>query len=282
MRRTFFARVDLPFHGEKAFDDFMLGVSKYTHEHDSISGTQLAIKKLLSKAQDCYFHGHYLDGLQYYAQVLYADRKEISAWVGQIRILIDTGHYDGAIYWADKGCQLLDDARLISSAKAFALAYAGDVDDAKAIINVPVEKEEDAMLWLMRGEVLLKVRINLVQKLFTPYKGIGKLGAFFCFIKALSVDQQDPFINQRIGLAYLLAGDHRRAIEHLQTSLHSVRDNPLTLYGLAECHRRKREYEQSLKYVKKAIAGNPKLDSAFELLQWLHKPGRNFRQLLSC
>lgn len=281
MRRIFFANVDLPCHGEKAFDDFMLGASADTHEHDSGPGPRKDIKKLLNAARDCYFRANYFEGLQYYAQVLHADRSEIAAWVGQIRILIDIGQYDSAIYWADKGCQMLHDAKLICSAKAFALAYAGEVDDAKAIINVPVEKEEDAMLWLLRGEVLLKVRINLFQKLFTPYKGIGRMGAFFCFIKALSADRQDAFINQRVGLAYLLAGDHRRAIEHLRTSLHIVSDNPLTLYGLAECYRRKREYAESMSYVKKAIAGNPKLDGAFELLHWLHKPGRDLRLLMS-
>ena len=154
------------------------------------------------------------------------------------------------------------------------MAHTGRIDEAKAIINVPVQKDEEPMLWLLRGEVLIKVKINFIQKIFTPYKGIGRLGAFFCFVKALSHDQYDAFINQRIGLAYMLAGDKDRAMEHLRLSLRSASDNPLTLYGLAQCLRMKHDYGQALDYVKRAIAGNPRLDCAYELLEWLHGPGR--------
>jgi tetratricopeptide (TPR) repeat protein len=276
------ARVDLPCCSDRAFADLMLGVPESTGNEDSIKqDTEADIEILLGKANGCYFRGYYLDGLKRFAQVLRLDQKRISAWVSQVRILVDLGLYDSAIYWADRGCELFRGARMLCFAKAFALAYAGEIEDAKAMINIPVERDEGVMLWLMRGEVLLRVRINLIQKLLTPYKGIGRLGAFFCFVKALSVDQQDPFINQRIGFAYLQSGDYRRAFEHLRASLNVTNDNPLTLYGIAECYRARREYERSLVYVKKAIAGNPNLDCAFELLHRLHQPGRNLLRLFA-
>jgi tetratricopeptide (TPR) repeat protein len=282
MKTSFFAKIDLPSCREKAFEDFLLGTAEHaavvsgdSHEEKPRRGN---VQDWLNVAHDHYFRGNFLDGITGYARVLQADQSQVSAWVGQVRILVDVGRYDSAIYWADRGLALLEDTRLLAFAKAYALAYAGKVEDAKVIINIPVEKSESPMLWLLRGEVFLRIKISFIQKLFTPHKNIGRLGAFFCFLKALSSDQRDPFINQRVGLAYMMAGDHRRAFEHLKVSFNEVCDNPLTLYGLAECYRTNRDYERALYYVKKAIAGNPNLDSAFALLRRLHSPYRIFRK----
>ena len=273
MMLTRYARVDLPDHREKAFDDLLRG----TKDHSpNTAERSMEIGKVLKQAQEEYFRGHYLDALKHYAQVLAEDESESSAWVGQVRILIDVGEYESAIYWAEKGHESCGGETMLTFVKAFALAHAGRIDEAKTLINVPVEKDEAAMLWLLRGEVLIRVRISLFQKIFTPYKGIGRLGAFFCFVKALSHDQYDPFINQRIGLAYMQVKDSNRALEHLNLSLRAHGDNPLTQYGIAQCYRLKRDYDKAIHYVKKAIAGNPKLDCAFELLEWLHGPGRRF------
>jgi len=283
MKTSFFTKIDLPRHEEKAFDDFLLGksecvdiVNRDSHKHKTLGASA---QDRLKIAHDRYFRGFFLDAISGYARVLQIDQSQVSAWVGQVRILVDVGRYESAIFWADKGIEVLEDARLLAFAKAYALAYAGKVEDAKAIINVPVGKNESPMLWLLRGEILLRIKINFIQWLFAPHKNIGKLGAFFCFLKSLSPDQRDPFINQRIGFAYLKAGDHRRAFDHLKVSLNEVCDNPLTLYGLAECYGKVHDYERALYYVKKAIAGNPNLDSAFTLLQWLHSPTRKFLRI---
>lgn len=279
MKITRFARVDLPDYREKAFEDLLMGrdASQIRRAEGSMVAEQCNKEgSALHRAQEAYFRGNYLDSLEHYSRVLGKNEHESAAWVGQTRVLVDIGEYDGAVYWADKGYDACGGGTMLSFAKALALAYAGQIGQAKALINVPVEKDESAMLWLLRGEVLIRVRISFIQKIFTPYKGIGRLGAFFCFVKALSHDQTDPFINQRIGLAYMLARERERAMEHLGLSLRAVSDNPLTLFGIAQCYKMKRDYGQALSYVKKAIAGNPKLDCAFELLEWLHGPGRRF------
>jgi tetratricopeptide (TPR) repeat protein len=198
------------------------------------------------------------------------------AWIGEIRTLVDIGRTSAAVYWADRGLEHFENEKLMNFAKAFALAFAGKIDDAKEIINKPVEKSEAAMFWLFRGEVLVRIKLGLFQRIFKPYKGIGRMGAFFCFLKALSPDPKDAFMHQRIGLAYMLSEYDERAFDHLQTSLTIVADNPLTLYALAECYRRRKDYERAIYYVKKAIAKNPNLDIAYELLQWVHHPDRKF------
>lgn len=286
MNISLFSRVDLPDHRDKSFDDLLLGELGYDRARAVGPGDEairnIDVEDVLLKAQENYFHGFYLDGLKCYARVLRADQKQIGAWIGQIRILVDIGRSDAAVYWADKGLGLFGDSKLMTFAKAFALAHAKSIEQAKQSINIPVEKNEAAMLWLFRGEVLVMIKLGIFQKIFRPYKGIGRMGAFFCFLKALSPDPKDAFLHQRVGLAYMLAKYDERAFEHLQTSLTIVPDNPLTLYGLAECYRRKNDHERAIYYVKKAIAKNPNLDIAYELLQWAHNPARKlFGRLFS-
>jgi tetratricopeptide (TPR) repeat protein len=278
MNVSLFARVDLPDHRDKSFDGLMLG--KLGDDRGRAVGPGDEARKttdvgeVLRNARDNYFHGFYLDGLKDYARVLRTDQQQVEAWIGQVRILVDIGRPHAAVYWADNGLEHFSDSKVMAFAKAFALAHAGRIEHAKRIINIPVAKDEAAVVWLFRGEVLVRIKLGLFQKIFKPYKGIGRMGAFFCFLKALSPDPKDAFLHQRVGLAYMLAKYDERAFEHLQTSLTEVPDNPLTLYGLAECYRRKNDHERALYYVKKAIAKNPNLDIAYELLQLLHHPVR--------
>ena len=276
MKLKSFTAIDLPHFQEKAFSDILLGLDCEALEKDArLRADEVRKSPLqgsLKKAHEAYFWGSYYDGLLYYAHVLAQDRQNLDAMIGQIRILVDVGRHEAAVFWADESLKVALASEVLLGAKAFALAYGGKVDDAKRIINVPVGADETSMLWLLRGEVFLRIRLNILQKLFTPHKGIGKMGAFFCFLKALSPRPSDAFLNQRIGLAYMQAGDGTRGFEHLKVALNAVPGNPLTLYGLAECSRMNGDDEHALYYVKKAIAGNPEMDCAFELLQWLHRP----------
>jgi tetratricopeptide (TPR) repeat protein len=279
MQKDFFARIDIPGHGDDTFDELMGISGQISAAAGAAREDNGNIKKLLSKAQEHYFRGSYIDGIHLYAQVLHADPRRPHAWIGQVRILVDTGRYESAIYWADKGAALLKEERPLCFAHAYALACAGRLDQARAMVNIPVQKDETPMSWLLRGEALIRMKIGFIDRMLKPYKDIGRLGAFFCFLKALSSDPHDPFINQRIGLAYMLAKDHRRAFTHLEASLELANDNPLTLYGLAQCYRMNRDDKRAIWYVKRAIAGNPHLDCAYTLLQQLHNPRYKFSRI---
>jgi tetratricopeptide (TPR) repeat protein len=280
-----FAQIELPQHVDDALDSLLLGnvgvSDSFGNGNEDTEGVQEVVSELLTRAHDRYFRGFYADGLDNYARALHLDGRQIEAWTGQIRILVDVGRYDAAVYWAEKGLDRFPDSTLLRCARAFALAYGSKIEKAKQAINVPLDEDDSSLAWLFRGEVFLKIKINVIQKLFTPYKGIGRMGAFFCFFKALSTDQDDAFLNQRIGFAYMIAGDTNRACEHLSSSLRAVSDNPLTLYGLAQCHRMNKNYDNAVCYAKKAIAGNPNLDGAFGLLQWLHSPARKYWNLFA-
>ncbi|MBE0432183.1 hypothetical protein IBX73_01815 [candidate division WOR-3 bacterium] len=278
MRAKGFAAVELPSVGERTLDRFLLGEDAPDLRDDR---ARLTVTDLTAAAHEDYFRGRYREGLRNYARALTLDREQVSAWAGQVRILVDVGQYGPAAYWAEKGRDRFTDSIAMTCAHAYALACAGRVAEARDMINVPVSRDETSLDWLLRGEVLLRMKTSFVQRLFAPHKRIGRMGAFFCFVKALASSQNDAFINQRIGIAYLLAADDKRARVHLEASLSLVPDNPLTLYGIAACCRMVRDYEDVLYYVKRAIAGNPELDCAFELLQWLHRPSTKFLRIFS-
>lgn len=270
-----FAAVELPA-DPVALDRFLLAGDIPEGSGDRAAPT---VADLIAAAHEAYFRGRYRSGLVDYARVLAQDQQQVGAWVGQVRILVDVGAFGPAVFWAEKGRPRFGRSMEMACAHAYALAFAGRVAEARDLINVPVSRTETSMVWLLRGEVLLRMRTNFIQRLFAPHKSVGRMGAFFCFMKALAPCPDDAFLNQRIGLAYLRAADQGSARMYLQASLAACPDNPLTLYGLAECCRMDRDHEAALDHVKRAIAGNPELDAAFELLQWLHRPSVRFSRI---
>jgi len=252
-----------------------------TQEEDKLQLGKDKIQSYLEIGKEKYFYGFYESALKYYACVLKEDPTQVDAWIGQIRVLIDLEKIDAAVFWAEKGFNQFPEIKNMELVQAYALVYAGKIEKAKKLINKPVKKSELPMSWLLRGEVLLKMKLGFFHKFIKPYRGIGKIGAFFCFLKALESDPHDGFMNQRIGIAYLKANETAQAYNSLRVALVAAPQNPLTLYCLALCYRAIGDYDYALYHTKKAIAFNPELDAAAELLQWLHSPLRKtFHKLL--
>ena len=278
-----FSQLELPHHHDRAFEDFMLrGIDFRTNRLIELKREKKEPKfknknqYYLEMANKKYFYGFYESALKYYSFVLRENPRQIDAWIGQTRVLIDLGKSEAAVFWAEKALNQLPNSDNIELVKAYALAYAGNIEQAKKLINKPVKKNELPMSWLFRGEILIKIKLGFFQKLIKPYQGIGKIGAFFCFLKALEANPKDGLINQRIGIAYLGTNNTSLAYDHLKSSLIADPQNPLTLYCLAECYRKVGNYQYAIYYAKKAITFNPKLNAAIELLQWLHSPYGKF------
>ncbi|UCG91977.1 MAG: hypothetical protein JSV97_13110 [candidate division WOR-3 bacterium] len=283
MNMKYFATLHLPDYRDIAFENFLSrGIDFETNRiieqdvSDELGRNKTASQRYADIGNDKYFCGFYESALKYYALALRKNQNEIDAWVGQIRVLIDCGRFTEALFWAEKGCMRLSGSENMELAEALALAHAGKIQQARALVNKPVKKNESPIRWLFRGEVMIKLTVGFFQKIIKPYKRINKIGAFFCFIKALESNPRDGFLNQRIGIAYLHAHDFDRAYAHLKTALITAPQNPLTLYCLADYYRRRHDYRNALYYTKKAIAFNPQLDAAIELLQWLYSPYGKF------
>jgi tetratricopeptide (TPR) repeat protein len=110
----------------------------------------------LDEAHRAFEHGEFEQALRAFAKVLEFNPRNIAAWSGQVRMLIELEDYQQAKVWADKALeQFPNDAELLA-AKAVALGRSGDLKAALAFSDAAIEECGDApYIWLARGDVLM-------------------------------------------------------------------------------------------------------------------------------
>lgn len=94
--------------------------------------------------------------LRQFGKVLEFNAANVSAWTGQVRMLIELGEYREARLWADKALQRFANEPELLAAKAVALGRAGDLQGALAFSDASIEERgETPYIWLARADVLL-------------------------------------------------------------------------------------------------------------------------------
>jgi tetratricopeptide (TPR) repeat protein len=141
----------------------------------------------LGKDENYYFegavaafqNGNFESALRLYSKVLEFNPQNVSAWSGQVRMLIELGEYREAKLWADKALERFPRDPELLAAKAVALARTGDLQEALAFSDAAIEERGDTpYIWLARGDVLLARE---------------EQRADFCLEKALSLAPRDWF-----------------------------------------------------------------------------------------
>jgi len=134
----------------------------------------------LAEARAAFENGAFEPGLRLYSKVLEYNPKNISAWTGQVRMLIELGEFREAKLWADKALERFPHEPELLAAKAVALARSGDLDGAMAFSDASIEERGDTpYIWLARGDVLL---------------ARSETRADYCFEKAQMLAAHDWFI----------------------------------------------------------------------------------------
>jgi tetratricopeptide (TPR) repeat protein len=119
--------------------------------------------KLPAKDEAYYLHGanHAFENgnfdlaLRNYSKVLEFNVKNVTAWTGQVRMLIELGEFREAKLWADKALERFPNEPELLAAKAVALARSGDLEAALTFSDAAIEEHGDtAYIWLARGDVL--------------------------------------------------------------------------------------------------------------------------------
>jgi len=112
--------------------------------------------------------------------VLEYNPKNVTAWTGQVRMLIELGEFREAKLWADKALERFPNEPELLAAKAVALARSGDLQTALAFSDASIEERGDTpYVWLARGDVLL---------------ARAETRADYCFEKALLLAPHDWFV----------------------------------------------------------------------------------------
>ena len=135
--------------------------------------------RFLSEAQTAFEAGRFEPGLRLYSKVLEYNPRNVRAWTGQVRMLIELGEYREAKLWADKALERFPNDAELLAAKAVALGRSGDLDGALVFSDAAVGEHGDVpYVWLARGEVLLARSEPLAE---------------YCFEKALLLAPRDWF-----------------------------------------------------------------------------------------
>jgi tetratricopeptide (TPR) repeat protein len=161
--------------------------------------------------------GRFEQALRAFARVLEFNPRNVAAWSGQVRMLIELGEFHEAKLWADKALESFPRDPELLAAKAVALGRIGDLESALAFSDAAVEERgQTPYVWLARGDVLL---------------ARDEKRADYCFEKAGLLAPQNWFVHwlgSRIRLYYkkftlalkqaqqALACDATRAVVWLQ------------------------------------------------------------------
>jgi len=133
-----------------------------------------------SEAQAAFENGQFEPALRLYSKVLEFNPQNVSAWAGQVRMLIELGEAREAKLWADKAIERFPRESELLAAKAVALARSGDLEGALAFSDASIEERGDTpYVWLARGDVLLARQETRAE---------------YCFQKALLVAPKDWFV----------------------------------------------------------------------------------------
>jgi tetratricopeptide (TPR) repeat protein len=110
----------------------------------------------LAEANTAFECADFEKALRYYSKVLEFDPQQVSAWSGQVRMLIELGEYKEAKLWADKALEHFPRDPELLAAKGVALGRMGELEEALAFSDASIEERGDVpYVWLARGDVLL-------------------------------------------------------------------------------------------------------------------------------
>jgi tetratricopeptide (TPR) repeat protein len=121
----------------------------------------------LSEADGFFRAADFRSALRSFSRVLEFEPGNVSAWVGQVRSLIELGEFQEAKLWAEKALDQFPNEPELLGAKSVALARLGDLDGAIAFSDAAFQEPgESPYLWLSRGDVLLARKENRASYCF--------------------------------------------------------------------------------------------------------------------
>jgi tetratricopeptide (TPR) repeat protein len=133
-----------------------------------------------SEAQSAFENSQFEAALRNYGKAIEFNPTIVSAWTGQVRMLIEMGEYKEAKLWADKALEHFPTEPELLAAKAVALARNGDLDAALILSDTSIEERGNTpYIWIARGDVLLARE---------------EARADYCFEKAQMLAPRDWFV----------------------------------------------------------------------------------------
>jgi tetratricopeptide (TPR) repeat protein len=164
--------------------------------------------------------GQYEDALRHYSRAVELNRSLVSAWVGQVQMLIMLGEYPEAELWARKALELFKSHAELQAARGQALCRKGDIKNAQVAVDQAISQPGlTAYPWLARGDVMLAQKDPVEE---------------YCFDKAVQLDP-DWLVLIEIALIYQFYRRHAKALTRCRQAVEKAPDQPFCWYQQGQC-----------------------------------------------
>jgi tetratricopeptide (TPR) repeat protein len=191
------------------------------HETPKESAVRKDEPYYLERAQTAFSKGRFEEALRAFSKALEFNPRSVSAWAGQVRMLIELAEFSEAKLWADKALEMFPKEPELLAAKAVALARLGDTKAALAFSDAAIEEKGNTpYIWLARADVLMARKEKRAE---------------YCFEKALALASGNWFF---LWLASRIQSYYRRFAAALRYAQQALAFNPAeaVLWGqIARC-----------------------------------------------
>ncbi|MEE8575366.1 MAG: tetratricopeptide repeat protein [Thermodesulfobacteriota bacterium] len=223
----------------------------------------------MKRAEEAYQTGYFEKALQLYTRALREDRALISAWTGQVRMLVELGEYKEAILWSDKALELFRSNSDLLSARAQAAARSGDTRTALSCSDASLQGTGTSPYrWIVRAEVLLSSEAKHADS---------------CFKKALA--EEDSFWMDHIAIAsiYLSYGKATQAMNYARSAMKLEPTSGYVWFIQGECQSElglispaRESYRRALEILGDYPAATDRINSLKKCKRPVKKNGKGF------
>jgi tetratricopeptide (TPR) repeat protein len=103
--------------------------------------------------------GKYENALRFYSRALEIDKTILTAWVGQVQMLVFLEEYPQAITWSKKALELFPNHADLIAAQSQAECRRGDLKQSNQLIDGAMKvRGESAYQWQVRGELMIALK----------------------------------------------------------------------------------------------------------------------------
>jgi len=221
----------------------------------------------LAEGDKCFYLADYEGALLNYSRALRFNNNCESAWVGQVKALIELGELDEALIWCDRGLQRFKNSPALLACKGKILARLGDCHKGMAYVDAALQEKggDLPLVWLARADVLLAEK--------SP-------AARFCLEKACELAPQSWQVYIEAAMVCLQQGEPMLALKYARQATELNRDHPFLWCVLGDAYRdsgqhaeAERCYRYALSLERNFAPAKSRLDKLQSrgLLGWLRK-----------
>lgn len=220
----------------------------------------------MKRADDCRRSGQYESALRFYSRSLEDDKNIVSAWVGQVQMLILLGEYPEGELWSRKALELFPSDGELMAARAQALSRLGQTKPAFAAIDGALNQSgNSAYRWMVRGELLLAGK-QATQK--------------HCFDKAIQMDE-DWLVPIESALIFLYFKQPSNAQNRARLGVERAPDSPYAWYVVGVCQSKLGMHTQARRSFNTCLELSPGHREAEEQLLAMRANGGLWKRLKS-